>query len=115
MPSDVPALDADVEERLLAALATTDPTGLTGELVSIESHREREGHETPCALHIKALLEREGIDTFLQDVRDGRCNVVATLRGRGSGPVLMYNGHIDTVPPGAMPDPFTPKIRDGVL
>src|SRR3954452_19460111 len=115
MPSDIPTREAELESKLFAALATTDPVALTAELVSIQSHREREGHETPCALHIKALLEREGIETSLQEVRDGRVNVVGTLRGKSKGPILMYNGHIDTVPPGAMPDPFTPKIADGRL
>ena len=27
----------------------------------------------------------------------------------------MFNGHIDTVPPGEMPEPFSPKVVDGKL
>lgn len=108
-------LDPAIEEKILSALATVDPVSLTAELVSIESHRERQGHETPLAQYIKGLLAREGIEASLQDVRDGRCNVIARLRGSGSGPLLMYNGHIDTVPPGAMPDPFKPRVSDGLL
>jgi len=89
--------------------------GILEGLVATQSHREAPGHETPCAIHIKQLLEREGITAELQEVRDGRCNVIARLSGTGGGPVLMFNGHIDTVPPGQMQDPFVPKIADGKL
>lgn len=108
-------IDETIEAKLLAALETVDPVALTTDLVAIQSHREISGHETPCALFIKALLEREGIETYLQEVRDGRCNVIGILRGKAGGPTLMYNGHIDTVPPGAMPEPFTPRIENGLL
>ena len=104
-----------VEARILGELLKIDVTALCADLVRVQSHREAPGHETPCAQQIAALLEREGISAELQTVRDGRCNVIGTLKGTGSGPVLMYNGHIDTVPPGEMPEPFAPKIVDGKL
>lgn len=107
--------DKAAEARVLEELAKIDVTALCADLIKVESHRETPGHETPCAKHIQALLKREGIEANLQEVRDGRCNVVGTLKGKGSGPVLMYNGHIDTVPPGEMPNPFSPKVVDGKL
>src|SRR5262245_26107016 len=103
------------ETRILSELAKIDVTELCAGLIRVQSHRESAGHETPCAKHIEAMLRLEGIESYLQEVRDGRCNVVAVLKGQGSGPVLMYNGHIDTVPPGEMPDPFSPKVVDGKL
>jgi acetylornithine deacetylase len=49
----------------------------------------------------------------------GRPQLIATLRGRGSGRRLLLNGHIDVVsaePRGAWSsDPFTPEVRDGRL
>lgn len=108
-------VDHVAEARLLAELAKIDVVAICADLVKVQSHREHPGHETPCARHIQNLLEREGIEARLQDVREGRCNVVGTLKGGGTGPVLMYNGHIDTVPPGDMPDPFSPHLADGKL
>lgn len=107
--------DQAAEARVLAELAKIDVVAICADLIKVQSHREHPGHETPCARHIQALLQREGIEARLQDVRDGRCNVVAILKGSGSGPVLMYNGHTDTVPPGEMPNPFSPSVVDGKL
>ncbi|MCX6099341.1 MAG: M20/M25/M40 family metallo-hydrolase [Candidatus Bipolaricaulota bacterium] len=49
-----------------------------------------------------------------------RANVIAwhghpSLDTRAVGRTLLLNGHIDTVPAGAMVDAFTPRIEDGVL
>lgn len=107
--------DQPADARVLAELAKIDVVAICADLIKVQSHREHSGHETPCARHIKALLEREGIEANLKEVRDGRCNVIAALRGSGSGPVLMYNGHIDTVPPGEMPEAFSPRVVDGKL
>ena len=73
------------------------------------------GHETPVATRIRDILAREGIAAELQEVRHGRCNVIGTLGEGGDGPRLMFNGHTDTMPPGDMPGPFTPRVVDGVL
>src|SRR3954451_5924377 len=105
----------DPDTALLRHADDANAVGILDGLVATQSHREAPGHETPCAIHIKQLLEAEGIAAELQEVRDGRCNVIARLRGASSGPVLMFNGHIDTVPPGEMQDPFVPKIADGKL
>src|SRR5262245_18326111 len=108
-------IDPALEKKLLDELAKIDVVELCAGLIRVQSHRESPGHETPCAKHIQALLEAEGIPATLQEVRDGRCNVVGTLKGTGGGPTLMYNGHIDTVPPGEMPNPFSPQVIDGKL
>ena len=109
------ATDPALEQKLLGELGKIDVVEICADLVRVQSHRESPGHETPCAKHIQALLAREGIPATLQDVRDGRCNVVGTLKGKGSGPALMFNGHIDTVPPGEMPAPFAPQVVNGKL
>ena len=40
-------------------------------------------------------------------------NVVGVIKGNGSGPTLMFNGHIDHAGLGDMPDPFSAKIISG--
>ena len=42
-----------------------------------------------------------GIERHAQQVWPGRDNVVALLRGRPDGPVVVLDAHTDTVPPGA--------------
>ena len=51
--------------------------------------------------HAMAELMREtfldlGLQVQWQQVEDGRANVLGTLPGAGSGPSLMFNGHMDT-------------------
>ncbi len=49
---------------------------------------------------------------------DDRYNLVARFKGNG-GPSLMFNGHVDVMPPGDLSlwasDPFKPEIRDGMI
>jgi len=60
-------------------------------------------------------LRRSGLDVSVEQVADGRPNVVGVLEGRAKGPALMWCGHTDTVGVAGMEDPFTPRERDGRL
>lgn len=59
------------------------------------------------------------IDKFAEDPEKVRPNVVAILRGYGSGRDLILNGHSDTVevnePEKWSTEPFNPVIKDGKL
>lgn len=54
------------------------------------------GSEEAVAHEVKARCEALGLTTVLQEVEAGRPNVVGTLPGAGGGPILMFNGHMDT-------------------
>jgi acetylornithine deacetylase len=69
--------------------------------------------ETLIARALVQHLRGAGLDVELQEVVDGRSNVVATLRGRAPGRSLMFCGHIDTVGVAGMSHPFDPVERDG--
>jgi len=58
-------------------------------------------------------LRRAGLDVSVEQVADGRPNVVGVLEGRSKGRSLMFCGHTDTVGVAGMTDPFTPHERDG--
>lgn len=61
-------------------------------------------------------FQQAGIESFI----DGVGNAVAIIRGEGTGPNIMFNGHLDRVPTGNLDnwapyDPFDPIIEDGCL
>jgi acetylornithine deacetylase/succinyl-diaminopimelate desuccinylase-like protein len=54
------------------------------------------GEEQAMAEWIAGELRALGLAVQLQQVEDGRANVLATRAGRGGAPTLMLNGHVDT-------------------
>ena len=92
---------------------------LTQDLIRIPSHTVYENREKEVAAYIADILEREGIEYCFQSADGDRCNVLATIRGNGTGKSLMLNGHMDTVPADNKEawkhDPFVPVVEDGKL
>ena len=83
-------------------------------MVAIES---LPGEEKAVADFILAEFKKSGVDEAFVD---GAGNVVAILRGEGTGPNILLNGHMDVVPPGSLDnwgeyDPYTPVIENGRL
>lgn len=70
--------------------------------------------EAEIAALVAGWLDGWGYATRTAEVAPGRFNVVGR-RGRGSGPVLLLNGHLDTVGVEGMPDPFSGEVREGRL
>ena len=126
-------LEAHKEEyiRCLMDLAALDTQDLGH---GIAGGREAAGQDYLAQLYtrmgaesvVKDQLTEEVIQESLRQHQegnpghnyDGRYNVYATFKGKG-GPSLMFNGHVDTMPPGdeSLWDtpPLTPTIRDGNL
>lgn len=68
------------------------------------------GQEKDVAELMRSKMVSEG---FKRAVIDELGNVYGVVgEGRG-GNTLIYNGHMDTVPPGGMEDPYSAKILDG--
>ena len=60
-------------------------------------------------------MRLSGLNVEIEEVVEGRPNVVGVLEGRSQGPTLMFCGHLDTVGVIGMPEPFNPVERDGNL
>ena len=89
---------------------------LTQELVKIPSHKDVVNREKEVAEYIYDYCIENGLEAQLVDVDGERKNVIAYLRGDGTGKTLMFNGHTDTVPPYNMTiDPYSGEIRDGCI
>lgn len=76
------------------------------ELVKIPSTT---GNESNLAAFIK-----ENIKSFFDTVKiDSKGNIVGKLFFSKERPTILFNGHMDTVDPGEMKEPFSGKIMDG--
>jgi acetylornithine deacetylase/succinyl-diaminopimelate desuccinylase-like protein len=114
------AAAAAVDEAALAAVAdAVDEAALvelTSELAQFPSHIPDEG-ELGVFLHEKLLGFGCFDEVRLQPVVPGRFNVIATLRGRGGGRNLLFNGHTDVpLPTGRWTrDPYSGTVEDGLV
>jgi acetylornithine deacetylase/succinyl-diaminopimelate desuccinylase-like protein len=54
------------------------------------------GHETEVSRLLQSFMKELGMRTTLQEVEDGRFNIIGILDGRGNGRSLMFCGHMDT-------------------
>ena len=76
------------------------------------------GNETPAAVFLKALLDREGIESRVIESAPGRGNVYARLRGDGSRKPIVLLNHLDVVPADARfwaEPPFSGAVKDGYV
>lgn len=80
---------------------------LTQDMVRIES---LSGKEKELAMFISEKMRDLG---FNQVQIDEVGNAVGVIGGKMDTGALMFNGHMDHVPPGDMPDPYSAEIRDG--
>ncbi|MFX0138663.1 MAG: M20 family metallopeptidase [Candidatus Hodarchaeota archaeon] len=69
------------------------------ELVQTESYNPP-GNEKNVALKIEKYLKNVGIKCEIFSFRENRANLIATLNDNFEGKNLLYNGHMDVVPPG---------------
>ena len=74
------------------------------------------GDELAAAVYVSEYLAPYGFESELIAQGDGRATAIARLRGSGSVPALMLNGHVDVVPVGLEPwiyPPFAGTVADG--
>ncbi|HZQ85594.1 MAG TPA: M20/M25/M40 family metallo-hydrolase [Acidimicrobiales bacterium] len=71
-----------------------------------------EGH---LAQMVAAWLEARGVEVALEEVVDGRANVIGVVRGSCAGAGLMLNAHLDTVGLGPASAGTRPSRHEGRL
>ena len=69
----------------------------TMDTVAIPSYSGLPNQEAEVSAYIKNVFDNEDIPCTIRPLKNGRCNVYATLKGSGGGKSLMFNGHMDTV------------------
>jgi len=99
----------------LAAFSLRETEALLAQLIAIESHSEAPGQEARAAAFIRDWFEAQGIACRLEEALPDRPNAIAQLDGDGTGRSIVFNGHLDTVPPYGMSKAFAAQSRDGRL
>lgn len=94
-----------------------DPLALAAALVRLDTRNPSLVAGAPgemAAVQLLAdVLPTWGFRVEIQEIAPGRANLVARI-GRGGGPTLMFNGHLDVVGTDGMTHaPFDPQVRDG--
>lgn len=97
-------------EKLYSHMDKQELTEFLQKAVQIPSNIEIENEEKEIAEFLAEQLRKEGIETEMQIVEGERPNVIAIIRGSGEGKSVTYNGHIDSIPPFDMEDPYSGKI-----
>ena len=99
-------------DQAIAAIETDRVTELARKFCAIPSPGGAEG---AVAEAIAETLSQPGIEVHIEDVVAGRPNVIATVKGTGSRPPLVLNGHTDAGVhmSGWSHDPFDPWIDNG--
>ena len=98
-------------KSLISSADRQEVIELAETLIAIESHAEAPQREMEVGRTLASWFRERRIDCDLLPVCGNRANVLARVAGGGE-PVLLLNGHLDTVPAGAMHDAFAPR-RDG--
>src|SRR5215217_2343253 len=135
-------IDEDTKKRVLDAVEQRRDfiVRLTSDLVRIPSvtptypganYDTELGGERNVNLHLEEIERELGAETQLVEwiggdhiqqsrgeQREGRTNLVGTVRGGGNGRSLILTGHIDTVPVGpherwTSGSPFSGKVENG--
>jgi acetylornithine deacetylase len=81
------------KQKVLALIDRDAVVKIACDLVDIPSPT---GSEKACADYMIDRYKRAGIKILPQVFEDGRSNAIGIIKGKGTGPALMLNGHMDT-------------------
>lgn len=93
-----PRLDADVNTAEEVLGLARDLIRIDTTNVSTRTHDEPTGNESAAAEHLANYLSAAGVECELVARESRRGNLVARIRGTGTGPSLAFVGHTDVVP-----------------
>lgn len=77
------------------------------------------GREVEAASFLAETMADFGIKSFVDRLDGPRANAICILEGKGDGPTILFNSHLDTVPVGVKErwsvEPLSGCIKDGRL
>jgi acetylornithine deacetylase len=84
---------AETKKRVLGYIDRDEVVRIARDLVDIPSPT---GYEKRCADYIIERYKAAGLKVLPQEFDEERVNAIGILKGNGTGPRLMLNGHMDT-------------------
>lgn len=101
-------------QKCMKLFAPAELTELLKRMISIPSHKQVSWQEDQMAQFVYDFLASEGIEDLKLDyIDENRPNVLAKIPGLGMGKSLLFNGHLDTIPPYNMiVPPYSPQEKD---
>ncbi len=87
------ALSPELVKRVISEIREDELVAMCCDVVNIPSQT---GEELRMAEYMRDTLAAIGLSISWQELEEGRANVIARFEGAGSGPSLMFNGHMDT-------------------
>jgi acetylornithine deacetylase len=105
-----------LRERVLASVNPQRLLDLLRQMLRFHSYSASPG-ELELARWLAHELRGRGLEVSQPGLAGDRVNTLAWLRGSGTGPSLMLNGHIDTNMPGLgwAHDPWAADVEDGYV
>jgi acetylornithine deacetylase len=109
-----------MRDDILATLSKTVQTpSITPKYPGL-NYDELVGGETRANETLRPTYEAAGAMIDQWEEEPGRANLVGVIKGSGGGRSLIFNGHVDTVPPGdpatwMWGDPWSGRIENGKL
>ncbi|MCC6790848.1 MAG: ArgE/DapE family deacylase [Thermomicrobiales bacterium] len=112
-------IDAMRDDILATLSAAVQIPSITPKYPGLD-YDELVGGEGRCNASLRPTYEAAGATVDMWAEEPGRDNIVGVVKGAGGGRSLIFNGHIDTVPPGdpatwKWGDPWSGRIEDGKL
>ena len=104
------------EKGLLPEIRAEDTARVCQDLVRFKTVNPP-GDEQVASEYVLEALKPYGFEGELLVHADKRATGIARLRGTGELPAVMFNGHVDVVPPGSgwTVDPFGGERRGGPI
>lgn len=102
----------DLITAILAEVCEEELVAMCRDVVNIPSPT---GEELGMATYMRSALQQLGLTVTWQEIEDQRANVIARWNGKGDGPTLMFNGHMDTSNTGDEPFLTAPGYKPNAL
>ncbi|MCM3571453.1 M20 family metallopeptidase [Neobacillus mesonae] len=104
-------------QRVKGWISQDETVDLLRKMVQFKTVNEP-GDEKPLAEMLAGVMSSIGMEVELVDLGNNRANVIGVLKGTGEKNSLLFNGHLDTVPPGDVEwnhGPYSGDIENGKI
>ncbi|MGL4484796.1 MAG: M20 family metallopeptidase [Anaerovoracaceae bacterium] len=104
-----------MNSKILSDINEVDVIKIASSLINIPSHPGIKNQEDEIIQFLASTFQMDDIECYIQKNLPGRPNLIAKIYGASEDHSLMLSGHIDTVKPYDMENPYTADIIDDKL